>query len=680
MNASQDPRSMQRTGVRELVSSSPTLHVALARREGTPQPRLRIQIGRLLKAGAVLGVVVMAAGCADAEGGAEGTIESALSSTGQISIGPTPSGVRAGSITPPTYGGGPTLQPEIVSIYWGNFTAAQISSNQAYLQGLVTYISGSTAPQGQEPTVWQYGVRGARVGAFITDTTLPHHGNQSGHAIDSDVRAEITKLQGMGLSAYNPERIFMVYTSGIIFDAGAGNYPDNIGGYCGDPNATNCFCGYHYEIANNQWYGLSVFPYTPSGGTSACLNAGTPFNATGVWQVITSHEVSEAATDPAPFTGWTPEIGDQCSWGSNMIQMSFGVVQNVVDKIKGSCSVFTTEQPAQISAVSQVASGVTIKDLFALSSTHSVLHKAWRSDTGWQASWEDLGGTFTSPPVAIAGVGGPGKVDFVAQGTDNSFYHKAWTGTAWSPAGASWDTTGGNFAGPPALTSTGTNRLDVFGQGIDGSYYHIVKAGGSWSVFDSLGSQTFNGAPTVVTTGPTGFHIFGRSTNGSYLYKFWNGSGVPNGTWQQPTPGLTFISEPVVAQLAPSTLNLFGQGTDWNYYHLYSTNAGSSSTWSALQALGGPYLGPPAASWQSSSLLDMVGQFNDGSYNHRQDQSGTWAASDPVNGSGFGAGALLLPSFGTINLFIEGTDNQAYFKTLNGSVWSAWNGLGGNLH
>ncbi len=644
-------------------------------------------VERFLMSGLALGMVMSAAGCGNTEAGVEQTAASALSSVVRGNVGPSTQ-VITGTVTPPTYGGGPILQPEIVSIYWGNFTATQISNQQAYLQGLTTYISGSTAPQGQEPTIWQYGVRGARVGSYKADTTLPSHGGQSGHAIDSDIRAEITKLQGQGLPAYSAERVFVVFTSGITFDSGTGNYPPGSGnGYCGTPGAgSDCFCGYHSNIANNQWYGLVPFPYIPSGGTNSCeANGQSPFDVTGVWQMITSHEVSEAATDPAVNStfandAWTPEIGDQCSWGSNLIQMSFGVVENVLDKIQGSCSTFTTEQPAPISAVSQVAAGVTIKDLFAWSSTHSLLHRAWRSDTGWQASWEDLGGTFTSAPVAIAGVGGAGTVDVVAQGTDNSFYHKQWTGTAWSPAGASWDTTGGNFAGPPALTSTGANRLDVFGQGIDGSFYHIVKVGASWSGFDSLGSQTFNGAPTVVTTGSTAFHIFGRGTDGSYWYKFWNGSGVPNGSWQHATPGLTFISEPVAAQLAPNRLDLFGQGTDWNYYHLYTTNAGSSATWSSLEGLGGPYLGPPAASWQNTTLLDLIGQANDGSYNHRQDQSGTWAATEAVNGSGFGAGALLLPTFGTINLFIEGTDHQAYFKTLTGSTWSGWTGLGGSLH
>ncbi len=207
-----------------------------------------------------------------------------------------------------------------------------------------------------------------------------------------------------------------------------------------------------------------------------------------------------------------------------------------------------------------------------------------------------------------------------------------------------------------------------------------MKVGAAWSAFDSLGSQVFNGAPTVVTTGPTAFHIFGRAVDGNYRYKFWDGSGIPNGAWQVPAAGLTFISEPVVAHLSPGTLGLFGQGTDWNYYVLTTTNAGASATWSALQALGGPYIGPPSATWQSGTLLEMIGQTSDGSYKHRQQQSGVWGALDPLDGNGIGAGTLLVPTFGTVNLFIEGTDNQVYFRTLTGSTWTAWSGLGGNLH
>ena len=70
------------------------------------------------------------------------------------------------------------------------------------------------------------------------------------------------------------------------------------------------FCGYHNHISKKDYYSVMPFPRC-----AGCLGAFSVLNAiTGT----SSHELSEASTDPVPGTGWYDnvkgEIGDICAW------------------------------------------------------------------------------------------------------------------------------------------------------------------------------------------------------------------------------------------------------------------------------------------------------------------------------------------------------------------------------
>src|SRR5437588_9474590 len=80
--------------------------------------------------------------------------------------------------------------------------------------------------------------------------------------------------------------------------------------------------------------------------------------------------------------------------------------------------------------------------IFALGTDDGIYHKAWIG-TQW-TDWEGLGGTFTSPPSAVAW--GPDRLDIFALGTDNGIHHKAWIGTQWTD----WELLGGIFTSPPS--------------------------------------------------------------------------------------------------------------------------------------------------------------------------------------------------------------------------------------
>jgi len=617
---------------------------------------------------AVTGLFAGAACSAGAPEGAERPEKTLLAVTTSGRVAPPITG-GAGplAISLATYGGGQIVSPEIVSLYWGTFPVGRQATMQSYITNLAMHISGSTTPPTFEPVVAQYGVHGAVVGATYADTTLPSHNGVAGHATRDDLAGKIAQLQAAGhLPAYGPERVFMVFTDGITFDDAYGSQ----------------WCGEHFAAGAGQYYAVVPFP-----SASGCGSGGFGgFDATGVWQSITSHEVFEAATDPAAFAqgvgapGWTPEIADDCAWGNNLIDMGWGVVQQIADRQTASCAVWAKEQLSTISAVSEGTSSLDLLGLGSLTG-HGLVHQSYRPATGWSASWEDLGGTFTSPPVAVAGAFGAGTLDVFAQGTDNGFYHKQWNGSAWVPAGTTtWDPVGGTYMGQPAVVSTAPGRIDLFGQGIDGAYYHRTLTSSGWSALELVGG-TFNGPPTVVAHGSLTIDLLGRGINGSYYYKRWsNGNFTPAGptNWELASGG-TYVSEPAAVVTADG-LHVYGQGTDYAYYHFAKTASG----WSGLDQIAGTFIGAPVVASQDTSTIDLIGQGTDGGYYHTQRSGSVQSALEAVQGQGYGAAALVRPSLGTLNLFIEGTDRGAYYKAISGTTWTpaapSWFALQGTLH
>jgi hypothetical protein len=564
----------------------------------------------------------------------------------------------------PTYGGGPILQPEIVSIYWGSFSTDQQNTMQSYLQGLATFISGSTSPQGQEPAVFQYGVRGARVGATYADSgNLPSNNNVPGHGVRSDAFNEITRLQGQGkIPGFSAERLFMVFTSGITFD-------DD---YCGSPGAdANCFCAQHQAAGMNQWWSVDPLPYDASCGSGGFGG----FDQTAIWQSQTSHELFEAATDPAAFHGgltggWTGEIGDPCNWGiqaANTVAMSFGAVQTIADKVQNACSIWTLEQVPQLTIVHQPEGPLSDEnDAFALASDQSVLHLGGDSLFGWSSSWQDLGGVLTSPPVALAGARGTGTLDVFGQGTDNGFWlnqsndgGSTWTG---------WQSIGGPFNGPPTVASPSVNDMIVVGMGIDGhAYAREWTASSGWqSSWSGNFSMILNGPPAAASAGQS---VFARGQDGHYYSADWNDFGSPGWSSFSLVSNGVFISEPVLPADSTVPVDVLGQGTDWGYYHVQEV---FGSGWQAPQGLSGTYMGPPGAAFASGgSSLVVVGQGLDTFYYGQQEQNGSWINFQNLNGFGYGGAAPVLLRNG-LNAPVVGSDFNAWDDVLTGQ----WSGFG----
>lgn len=77
----------------------------------------------------------------------------------------------------------------------------------------------------------------------------------------------------------------------------------------GGSRSCQSYCGYHSNV-DSIYYAVMPYP-----GCSGCLGGLTVLDAL---TATSSHELSEAITDPVPGTGWYDdtqgEIGDICAW------------------------------------------------------------------------------------------------------------------------------------------------------------------------------------------------------------------------------------------------------------------------------------------------------------------------------------------------------------------------------
>ena len=206
------------------------------------------------------------------------------------------------------YGGGPVIpHVSVVVVFWGPSVNSTVTSSigsfyqtitdSDYMDWLDEYYQGF--PLTSYDTIG----RGSLWGQI---TITPHHVGQS--LTDAIVESELGTQIGAGvLPIPTSNTLYMIYfPPGISISTAFGTSCQG-GGWCGiHLSNTRTINGVQRTI---------TFGMIPDfGPTSACGNqACGPFqsmllNVTGT----SSHEMAEAITDPAPFSGWSPEIGDPC--------------------------------------------------------------------------------------------------------------------------------------------------------------------------------------------------------------------------------------------------------------------------------------------------------------------------------------------------------------------------------
>jgi len=160
-------------------------------------------------------------------------------------------------------------------------------------------------------------------------------------------------------------------------------------------------------------------------------------------------------------------------------------------------------------------------------------HRTWEDlDLNPASHPTNLGGTFTSPPAAVAL--GQNRLDVFGLGLDYAIYHRVYVASAivghqWSP---NWENLGVNFTSTPVVVSTTDSSIDLFGLGSDQGMLHRAWHGspltgvstlpgpGRWSHWDELGGG-FTSPPAVVPGKSGTFEIFGRGLDLMVYHAIW---------------------------------------------------------------------------------------------------------------------------------------------------------------
>jgi hypothetical protein len=211
-----------------------------------------------------------------------------------------------------TYRNGPLLTAvQVFTIFWGS--AWQQAPQNAFVPRINQFfdfiLTSALLDQLAEYSVpgKQIG-HGTRIGTTTLTTPEPGKSVQDS-AIQKMLQQEISAGT---LPTPTPNTLYFVML------------PPGVEVIQGGSASCQTFCGYHEATSANIFYAVMPYP-----GCSGCTGGLAPFDAL---TSTTSHELSEAITDPIPGQGWyddnNGEIGDICAWktrslGSYTVQLEW---------------------------------------------------------------------------------------------------------------------------------------------------------------------------------------------------------------------------------------------------------------------------------------------------------------------------------------------------------------------
>jgi hypothetical protein len=213
-----------------------------------------------------------------------------------------------------------------------------------------------------------------------------------------------------------------------------------------------------------------------------------------------------------------------------------------------------------------------------------------------------LGGTFASPPAAVAL--GADRLEVFGLGTDYVLYHKSFNalGNQWS---ASWENLGGDLTSTPVAVSTAADRVDIFALGPDQGMLRRTRTGNVWSAWEELGG-CFTSAPVVLPASADTFDIFARGPDFlTYQSKL---TAESHSDWAALGGGL--LREPIAAS-APAAvrvhdeLYVFVVAADWAIWFTRF----DGTVWKPWSSMGGTFVSEPVA----IALFPQIDQTGTGS-------------------------------------------------------------------
>ncbi|MDX9954158.1 MAG: hypothetical protein RBT75_08690 [Anaerolineae bacterium] len=290
----------------------------------------------------------------------------------------------------------------------------------------------------------------------------------------------------------------------------------------------------------------------------------------------------------------------------------------------------------------------------------------------------------TGVPAAVSAF--PGRLDFLARGTDDTVLHKCYNqGRGWHPSNEGWSSLGGTIQQPPAIISWGADRLDLFVCGGDRCLWHKCYNGqGGWypseQGWNSLGGQLCS-APSVATWGPNTLHIVARSIDSSVHYIGYNGDTWSG--WRSLAGSTTHI--PKIVAWGGGRLDVFARGSDGDCWHR-GFEGGWAPDWDSLG--GGPLAAAPSVASFAPGRLDVVIRKGSDLFHKCYNLNGGWYPAG-TDWSYMGSGVRGMPCIisngpGRLLIVARGEKGNVLFKSYTeGKGWypgeQEWKSLGGNI-
>lgn len=262
-----------------------------------------------------------------------------------------------------------------------------------------------------------------------------------------------------------------------------------------------------------------------------------------------------------------------------------------------------------------------------------------------------------------------GKVDIVRRGNMSAIYDYNWNGSAWG------DTTiGGLGTSAPAICSSQPGWLDVFVRGSGNNCYHAWSRddGANWTAFgENLGGGLSSG-PDACSWGANRMDLVCLSGTTTY-HKYWNGSSWSG--WI--SRGGSGTSAPCICSWGANRLDIFVRGGGANNcFRSYSTDGGA--TWSGFgENLGGGLdSAPDAVSW-GPNRIDVVCRA--GSLVYRKYWNGsTWSGWGSLGGNIIGDPTICSSGVNCLDIYARAPNDHLnrIYTTNGGTSWSAWINMG----
>lgn len=260
--------------------------------------------------------------------------------------------------------------------------------------------------------------------------------------------------------------------------------------------------------------------------------------------------------------------------------------------------------------------GASRIDVFHAGTSHAVYQKTF-ANGAWSKDWTNLGGSTTGGVAAVARANN--LIDLFVRGTDNAVYQKSWNGSAWSD----WTSIGGQISGTPFVTSSGSGNLDLVVRGLHNELYYRQFRNNAWGDWIGISGMTTASTPAAIMTTDNTMQLFVRSPKNTVATVTWSNGAI--GAW---------------SDLGGNATSGIGAINDNFTFHVFARGAGNA-VFEKTIAIGGS-----ESDWKNI-------------------------------GGVVGVGISAVQSGSNVVIATAGTNGTIYTRTLTGSAWSGWVGLGG---